>query len=303
MYDVFVIGAGPAGLTAAIYAARSGLSVAVVEKQVPGGQIAYTHHLENYPGFAEGISGGEFSQQMREQAQRFGAEVISDEIQSVCLQGAQKSAQGRAGEYQARAVILAMGAAPRKLGLAGEEQMVGAGISYCATCDGAFFRGRDAIVIGGGDTAFEDALYLADIAKSVTLVHRRNEFRAQEYLIGKAKEKENLSMLLGYRPAALEGDAMGFEAVVLEHAETGEQKRLPADGLFVAIGRIPDTGILQGQMTLDAAGYLLAGEDTKTEIAGVFAAGDVRAKSLRQVATAVSDGAVAAEQAREYLMR
>lgn len=302
MYDVFIIGAGPAGLTAAIYAARSGLRVAVAEKQVPGGQIAYTHQLENYPGFARGISGGEFSQQLKEQAQRFGAEVISDEIGSVSLKGEQKSAQGRAGNYQARSVILAMGAAPRKLGLAGEEEMVGSGLSYCATCDGAFFRGRDAIVIGGGDTAFEDALYLADIAKSVTLVHRRNEFRAQEYLIGKAKEKENLSMLLGYRPAALEG-TLGFEAVTLEHAETGEKRRLAADGLFVAIGRIPDTGILQGEMALDAAGYLQAGEDTKTEIAGVFAAGDVRAKSLRQVATAVSDGAVAAEQAREYLMR
>lgn len=302
MYDILVIGAGPAGLTAAIYAARSGLGVAVVEKQVPGGQIAYTHQLENYPGFAEGISGGEFSEQLKEQAERFGAKVISDEIVSVDFAQESKKAVGRAQQYEARAVILAMGAAPRKLGLAGEDDMVGAGLSYCATCDGAFFRGRDTIVIGGGDTAFEDALYLCDIAKSVTLVHRRQEFRAQEYLINKARGKENLTMLLGYRPKALEG-VLGFEAVVLEHAETGEEKRLAADGLFVAIGRIPDTGILQGQMALDKAGYIPSPEDTKTEIPGVFAAGDVRAKALRQVATAVSDGAVAAEQAREFLNR
>lgn len=302
MYDVLVIGAGPAGLTAAIYAARSGLGVVVVEKQVPGGQIAYTHQLENYPGFAEGISGGTFSEQLKEQAERFGAKVVSDEILSVDFSQESKKAVGRAERYEARAVILAMGAAPRKLGLAGEDGMVGAGLSYCATCDGAFFRDKDTIVIGGGDTAFEDALYLCDIAKSVTLVHRRQEFRAQEYLINKAKEKENLTMLLGYRPKALEG-ALGFEAILLENAETGEEKRLAGDGLFVAIGRIPDTGILQGQMALDKAGYLPSPEDTKTEIPGVFAAGDVRAKALRQVATAVSDGAVAAEQAREFLNR
>ncbi len=302
MYDILVIGAGPAGLTAAIYAARSGLNVLVAEKQVPGGQIAYTHQLENYPGFAEGISGGTFSQQLKEQAERFGAAVVSDEIVSVELEAEIKTATGRAGQYQARAVILAMGAAPRKLGLAGEDEMVGSGLSYCATCDGAFFRGGNTIVIGGGDTAFEDALYLCDVAAHVTLVHRRNEFRAQEYLIKKAKARENLTMLLGYRPKALEG-ALGFEVVVLEQVETGEEKRLAGDGLFVAIGRIPDTGILQGKMQLDAAGYLPSGENTRTEIAGVFAAGDVRAKVLRQVATAVSDGAVAAEQAREFLNR
>ena len=302
MYDILVVGAGPAGLTAAIYAARSGLGVAVVEKQVPGGQIAYTHQLENYPGFAEGISGGAFSQQLKEQAERFGAKVLSDEILSVDFSGQSKKAMGRGGNYEARAVILAMGAAPRKLGLPGEDSMVGAGLSYCATCDGAFFRGKDTIVIGGGDTAFEDALYLCDVAKSVTLVHRRQEFRAQEYLINKAKEKENLTMLLGYRPKALEG-VLGFEAIVLESTETGQEKKLAADGLFVAIGRIPDTGILQGQLALDKAGYLPSSEDTRTEIPGVFAAGDVRAKALRQVATAVSEGAVAAEQAREFLNR
>ena len=302
IYDVLIIGAGPAGLTAAIYAARSGLHVAAIEKQVPGGQIAYTHKMENYPGFSQGISGGEFAAQLKSQAERFGAEIISDEILSVELEGEQKKAFGRAGEYAAKAVILAMRAAPRKLGLAGEEQMVGAGISYCATCDGAFFRGRDTIVIGGGDTALEDALYLCDLAKSVTLVHRRNEFRAQEYLIKRAKERKNLSILLGYRPKALEG-ALGFEAIVLENVQTGEEKKLSADGLFVAIGRVADTGILKGKVHLDAAGYLPSAEDTKTELPGVFAAGDVRQKALRQVATAVADGAVAAEQAREYLNR
>ena len=238
MYDILMIGGGPAGLTAAIYGARAGLSVAVVEKAAPGGQITSTHQLENYPGFVQGISGGEFSQDLLEQARRFGAQVFADEIVSLQLEGKIKTAEGKNGKYQSKTVILALGAAPRKLGIPGEEQYVGMGVSYCATCDGAFFKGLRVAVVGGGDTAFEDALYLADLAAEVYLIHRRETFRAQRYLIEKAEKKKNIHFIRQAVPLEI-GGGMDLEYIILQNVQTGERQQLAVEGVFVAVGQQP----------------------------------------------------------------
>lgn len=301
MYDILMIGGGPAGLTAAIYGARAGLSVAVVEKAAPGGQITSTHQLENYPGFVQGISGGEFSQDLLEQARRFGAQVFADEIVSLQLEGKIKTAEGKNGKYQSKTVILALGAAPRKLGIPGEAQYVGMGVSYCATCDGAFFKGLRVAVVGGGDTAFEDALYLADLAAEVYLIHRRETFRAQRYLIEKAEKKENIHFIRQAVPLEI-GGGMDLEYIILQNVQTGERQQLAVEGVFVAVGQQPDTALVQGKVDLDAAGYIEADENTGTNIPGVFAAGDVRKKALRQVVTAAADGAVAAMAAYHTIL-
>lgn len=293
MYDLLVIGGGPAGLTAAIYGARAGLSVAVVEKAAAGGQITSTHRLENYPGFVQGISGAEFSQRLLEQALRFGAQMIADEISSLQLEGKVKKAEGKGGTYQAKAVVLALGAAPRKLNIPGEQQFTGMGVSYCATCDGAFFKGLRVAVIGGGDTAFEDALYLSELASEVYLIHRRDTFRAQQYLIHRAEEKENIRFIREAIPLEI-GGGMDLEHLTLKNVRTGEQTTLPVEGVFIAAGHLPNTQLVQGSVALDESGYIIAGEDTCTNLPGVFAAGDVRKKSLRQVVTAAADGAAAA---------
>lgn len=301
MYDILMIGGGPAGLTAAIYGARAGLSVAVVEKAAPGGQITSTHQLENYPGFVQGISGGEFSQDLLEQARRFGAQAFADEIVSLQLEGKIKTAEGKNGKYQSKTVILALGAAPRKLGIPGEEQYVGMGVSYCATCDGAFFKGLRVAVVGGGDTAFEDALYLADLAAEVYLIHRRETFRAQRYLIEKAEKKKNIHFIRQAVPLEI-GGGMDLEYIILQNVQTGERQQLAVEGVFVAVGQQPDTALVQGKVDLDAAGYIEADENTGTNIPGVFAAGDVRKKALRQVVTAAADGAVAAMAAYHTIL-
>ncbi|PWL45850.1 MAG: thioredoxin-disulfide reductase [Clostridiales bacterium] len=301
MYDILTIGGGPAGLTAAIYGARAGLSVAVVEKAVPGGQITSTHQLENYPGFAQGISGAEFSQQLLEQAKRVGAQVLTDEILSLQLEGKVKKAEGKAGSYQAKTMILALGAAPRKLEIPGEQQFTGMGVSYCATCDGAFFKGLRVAVIGGGDTAFEDARYLSDLAAEVYLVHRRDTFRAQQYLVEKAKAKENIHFIKQAVPVEICG-GMDLEYIVLQDVQTGKRQELAVEGVFAAVGQKPNTELVQGKIALDAAGYIEADENTRTNIPGIFAAGDVRKKRLRQVVTAAADGAVAAMEAYHTIL-
>ena len=301
MVDVAIIGAGPAGLTAAIYASRAGMKTLIFEQMAPGGQITSTHKLENYPGFPGGIAGSDFSLALKEQAESFGAELRSEKILRMELGGQPKSIISSQGEYEAKTVILALGASPRKLGIAGEEEYTGNGVSYCATCDGAFFRGMEVCVVGGGDTALEDAIYLANLAKKVSVIHRRDTFRAQHVLVERARAKENIEFILDTVPVKIEG-GMELESILLKNAKTGEERSLPIAGCFVAIGHEPDTRLVEGQVYLDSQGYIIAGENTLTNVPGVFAAGDVRTKTLRQVVTAVSDGAVAQQAAQEYLL-
>ena len=299
--DVAVIGAGPAGLTAGLYAARAGLSVAIYERISPGGQLAQTERVENYPGFAEGADGFELAWAMKEQAEHFGAVIVSEEVTAVDFSGEVKTLTTPCGQHKARSVIVATGARPRKMGLAGEERLAGRGVSYCATCDGNFFRGKSVCVLGGGNTAAADAKYLARICERVYLVHRRDTLRAS------AIDRERLSSLLNVefvwnsRIADLHSEEGRLAAVEVEDVATGARRTLPVEGLFVAIGTIPNADFLEGVLPVDKGGYIVADESGATSVPGVFAAGDVRAKGLRQVVTAVSDGAIAAESAAAYV--
>lgn len=289
MHDLIIIGGGPAGLTAGIYAARAGLDVIVIEKGFAGGQASTTNLIENYPGFPEGMGGPELMMRFQEQAERWGCTFAYDEVRNVELSGEIK----RAGDYEARAAIIAAGAVPRKLGVPGEEMYTGRGVSYCATCDGAFYKGREVAVIGGGDTAVEDVLYLSKFASKVYLIHRRNELRAK----GKAAEKalENCEFMGGRIVSAFEREE-GRIRIVFEGGES-----LMVDGAFIAAGTQPGTDIFRGKLDMDEGGYIIAGEDCKTSVDGVFCAGDCRKKPLRQVVTAASDGAVAASMAVKWL--
>ena len=294
MYDVMIIGGGPAGLTAALYAARAGLKTLLAEQAFAGGQASTTDQLENYPGFPEGIGGPELMMRFEEQAQRFGAEEQYVQIDRLELDGPVKRAFAGDQVFEAKTVILCMGAQRRHLGVPGEEENIGRGVSYCATCDGAFYRGKRVAVLGGGDTAVEDALYLSR-ASHVTLIHRRNELRARGAAVRRLRESENVDFLLETQVKAIR---RGEGGLALELDRGGE---LPVDGVFIAVGTEPISDLVRGQVELNAAGYVLAGEDTKTSLSGVFCAGDLRAKALRQVVTAAADGAVAAHMAAVYL--
>jgi len=297
--DVIIIGAGPAGMTAAIYAARAGAKPLVIEKSFAGGQMTSTADIENYPGF-ESINGIDLSMQMEKQAKNFGAEVISAQVQSVEFKSDIKNVCTDKGDFTAGAVIIAMGARRRSIGCEGEEKFIGAGVSYCASCDGNFFRGRDVCVVGGGNTALEDAIYLANICGKVYLIHRRDTFRGTKTLIDRVKEKSNIEILYDTVVESINGkDSVEFIAV--KNVKTGEKNDIPLSGVFAAVGTIPETELFSGQLEIDEKGYLISGEDTKTKIPGVFAAGDIRKKPLYQIATAVSDGAVAGNAAAEYI--
>lgn len=299
MHDIIIIGAGPAGLTAAIYAGRAGIRPLVIEKLAAGGQIANTHLLENYPGFPEGVNGQDFSELLKKQAERFGAEFVSDEILSAELTGETKKLKGYSREYEGKTVIIAGGAVPRKLGIPGEEDYIGMGISFCATCDGMFFRNMETAVIGGGDTALADAIYLSNLCKKVYIVHRRDEFRASKLLVSQAESKENIEFVMDSIPQSFFGE-LDFGGIELLNKKTDETTRLEVQGCFEAVGYDPDTAYFS-ELELDRSGYIIAGEDTKTNIPGVFAAGDIRTKRLRQVVTAAADGAVAADEAASYI--
>lgn len=302
IYDMIIIGGGPAGYTAALYGARAGLSVLVVEKMTIGGQMTETGDIDNYPGFDQGIDGITLGMKMQAGAERFGAETIYDEVTSVKLDGEIKEIQTAfSDKLYTKTVVIATGAGPRRLGLAGEEDFMGQGIHYCAHCDGRFYKGRTVAVIGGGNTAVGDALYLSNLAEKVYLVHRRDSFRASAVLSGALAEKNNIELVLSATPKELlaEGGLSGIKVAFSD----GSERTLTCDGVFVSIGRVPATDMFSGSVELDAQGYIVAGEDTKTSLAGVFAAGDVRVKSLRQVITAAADGAIAAHEAGEYLAR
>lgn len=299
--DIAVIGAGPAGMTAALYAARAGWKTAVFEQLAPGGQMGSTDRVDNYPGFPEGVDGYQLAFNMSQQAERFGATTISADITSLELDGPEKLIHAGDAVYRAKSVIVATGASPRPIGVQGEQELRGHGISYCATCDGNFFRGKDVIVYGGANTAVEDSLYLAKICKSVTIVYRRDHVRATAIYTQAAEAADNITFKYHSTITAVHGTDGVFSGVTITDVNDGSTEEIPAAALFVAIGNVPNTALLADQVERDRSGYVVAGEDCATSIDGVFVAGDIRTKPLRQVVTAVSDGAVAAEAAATFL--
>ena len=298
-FDIIVVGAGPAGLTAAIYARRASKSVLVLEAKAWGGQIINTPDIENYPVIAH-ISGVDFANDLYRQATALGAEVRLEKVVSVQAQGDCKLVQTTKDEYKAGAVILATGSENRKLGVEREQALTGRGVSYCATCDGNFFRKRDVAVVGGGNTALEDALYLAEIVNKVYLIHRRDSFRGEESTVARLREKENVEFVYNANVTALLGEKR-LTGVEVTDKLTGAKRTLAIDGLFVAVGRIPENESFRALIQLDEAGYAVAGENCRTRTPGVFVAGDNRTKELRQLVTAAADGAVAATEAVKYL--
>lgn len=300
MYDMIIIGSGPAGLAAAIYGQRAKLSVLVIEKQpMSGGQIVNTPDVDNYPGLP-GVGGFELASRFRAHADTMGAEVIVGEVTALELSGDVKKVTTEAMTYEGKTVVIATGATHRKLGVPGEEQLVGAGVSYCATCDGAFFRGKEVAVIGGGDVALEDALFLSRISRKVYLIHRRDELRGAKSLQEKVFEAENIEIIWDTVVEAIEGKG-SVERLALRQMKTGEKSSLPVQGVFVAVGIQPNSDLFQGLVDMDESGYIQAGEDGVTGTPGVFVAGDVRTKRLRQVITAASDGANAVTSVEHYL--
>ncbi len=293
MKDIAIIGAGTAGLTAAIYARRAGSSVTVFEGEAPGGQIINTPEIDNFPGLP-GVSGYEYANKLFEQAQAFGAEFVFDKVKKV--EGSLEEGFVLTTEYgtvcEAKTIIIASGVKRREMGLAGEQEYTGRGISYCATCDGAFFKGKTAAVFGGGNTAVEDAAYLANICKKVYIIHRRNEFRANKALVDEMLAHDNVETKLSFTVSAIHGDDK-LTGVTLTSVD-GHDEELPTDALFVAIGLIPENGVFLQLVDLDDAGYVIADENCETSTPGVFAAGDCRTKDVRQLVTAAADGAVAA---------
>lgn len=300
MYDIIIIGSGPAGLSAAIYAQRACLDTIVIEKNgISGGQVLNTWEVDNYPGFP-GVTGFELSRQFREHANKLGARVVQDEVVQVELSGNVKKIVCEEETYEARCVILASGAHHRTLEVPGEEELRGAGVSYCATCDGAFFRGRTVAVVGGGDAALEDAIFLARMCEKVYIVHRRDKLRGAKRLQERLQALENIEFVWNSETVAIEGNAQ-VEALRLRQTKTGEERRLDVDGVFIAVGIAPESELYAGQLELDEQGYIRADESGQTSVPGVFAAGDVRTKALRQILTAASDGANCVASAERYL--
>lgn len=298
--DMIIIGGGPAGYTAALYAARAGLEAAVIEKMSIGGQMALTDIIDNYPGFEEGVEGFTLGMKMQAGAERFGAKTVYAEVTRVDLEGDVKRVVTTDEVYFTRTVVIATGADPRTLGIAGEERLIGRGLHYCAHCDGRFYKGKEVMVIGGGNTAAADALYLSHLASKVTVVHRRDTLRATKIYHDPLMKAENVEFLWDSAVVDYTVDTRVNGAKV-KNLKTGEITDVTCDGIFVSIGRKPNTALFEGQIELDPAGYIVADETTRTNIPGVYAVGDVRTKALRQVVTAVGDGAVAVHFAEEYL--
>lgn len=290
IYDLIIIGSGPAGLAAAIYAQRAKLDTVVIEENfVSGGQVVTTYEVDNYPGLP-GISGMDLGTTLREHAEKMGAVFIRDKVLGLELEGPDKIVTGKKETYHARTVILATGAKHRMLGVPGEEELSGMGVSYCATCDGAFFRGKTVAVAGGGDVAVEDAIFLARACEKVYLIHRRDELRAAKILQERLMALDNVEILWDTVVDEIRGENK-VESLLLTQKKTGEKKELPVDGIFIAVGITPNSELVQGKLEMDEQGYIRAGEDGVTSVEGVYAAGDVRTKQLRQILTAASDGA------------
>ena len=300
IYDMVIVGGGPAGYTAALYAARAGLRVILLEKLSAGGQMALTSQIDNYPGFPNGVDGFQLAESMEEQARRFGAETELAEVTSLHLDQPIKEIQTTEGTFLGKTVVIATGANPRPLGLPGEWELIGRGVNYCAACDGMFYKDKTVVVVGGGNTAAADALTLSRIAKKVIVVHRRDTLRATKVYHQPLMEASNVEFRWNSTVTELlHGEKI--TGVKLQDVQTGLESIIECDGLFVSIGRAPATSLAQGQLELDQAGYIVAEESTQTSLPGVFAVGDVRTKVLRQVVTAVADGAMAVHYAEEYL--
>lgn len=299
IYDVIIAGAGPAGMTAAVYTSRANMSTLMLERGIPGGQMANTEEIENYPGFGS-ILGPDLSTKMFEHAQQFGAEYAYGDIKEVRDEAPYKRVLAGDKEYLAKSVIIATGAEHRLLGAPGEKELSGRGVSYCAVCDGAFFRGKELVVVGGGDSAVEEAVFLTRFASKVTIIHRRDQFRAQKILQKRAMENEKISVIWDTQVKEIRGEGK-VQSVLLENVKTNEQSELATDGVFIYVGMDPLTDSVRGLGVTNEAGYVLTDEKMNTKVKGVFAAGDVREKMLRQVVTATGDGSIAAQSAQHFV--
>ena len=300
MEDLIIIGAGPAGLTAGLYAARARLKTLMLEKLSPGGQVLMTDWVENYPGFPDGISGFEIMDKMRRQAEKFGLEIKSQEVSRLDVVPEKQIMATHDGNLESKGLILACGATPQRLGIEGESLLTGKGVSYCATCDGPFYRGQEVAVIGGGDTAVEEALFLTKFASRIYLVHRRDKLRATKLLQERVWSEEKIEIIWDSIPERIVGEA-GVEGIDLKNVKTGEKSSLSVQGVFVFIGYRPNNDLVKGLLELDELGFVITSNHMETSMPGVFAAGDIRSKLLRQIATAVGDGATAAFAAERYL--
>ena len=300
IYDMIIIGGGPGGYTAALYAARAGLDVIVLEKLSAGGQMALTSQIDNYPGFEDGIDGFTLGEKMQAGAEKFGAKTEYAEVFSVDLKSIPKVVETSEGTFYGHTVVLATGASPRDLGVSGEKELVGRGIHYCAACDGMFYKGKTVVIVGGGNTAAADAFVLSRIAKKVILVHRRDTLRATKVYHDPLMRAENVDFRWNSTVSEFISDGKVTD-VKIKDVNTGEESVINCDGVFISVGRKPATELVKDQLELDSGGYVIADESTKTNIPGVYAVGDVRIKKVRQIVTAVADGAVAAHEAEEYL--
>ena len=300
IYDMIIIGGGPGGYTAALYAARAGLDVIVLEKLSAGGQMALTSQIDNYPGFEDGIDGFTLGEKMQAGAERFGAKSEYAEVFSANLSSSPKVLETSEGTFYGHTVVLATGASPRELGIAGEKELIGRGVNYCAACDGMFYKGKTVVVVGGGNSAAADAMQLSRICEKVILVHRRDTLRATKIYHEPLKKAENIEFRWNSEVSEFISDGK-VTGVKLKDVNTGEESIVECAGVFISVGRKPATELVKDQLDLDQSGYVIADESTKTNLPGVYAIGDVRTKKLRQIVTAVADGAVAVHEAEEYL--
>ncbi len=300
MEDLIIIGAGPAGLTAGLYAARARLKTLMLERLSPGGQVLMTDWVENYPGFPDGISGFDLMDKMRRQAEKFGLDIKSTEVSRLDVLKEKQILATDNGNLESKAVILACGATPQRLGIEGESLLTGKGVSYCATCDGPFYREQEVAVIGGGDTAVEEALFLTKFASKIYLVHRRDKLRATKLLQERAWSEEKIEIIWDSIPKTIVGEA-GVEGIDLKNVKTGEESHLPVQGVFVFIGYRPNNELVKGVLECDERGFVVTSNNMETSETGIFAAGDITSKLLRQISTAVGDGATAAFAAERYL--
>lgn len=299
IYDTIIIGAGPAGLTAALYSARAELKTLLIDKQGPGGQAATTHLVENYPGVIS-VSGPDLATNMFSQVMELGVELVVEDIQNLSLTGEVKEIITDGGEYKGKTVIIATGVESRKLGVSGETEFRGRGVSYCATCDGAFFKGKRVAVIGGGDSAVEEANFLTRFVEKLYIVHRRSELRATKIVQNRAFKNPKIEFVLDSVVTDIKGENK-VQSIVVENIKTKESHSIDVDGLFIYIGSNPNTKFLHGQVNLDEYGFIITNEDMETNVEGVFAAGDIRVKTLRQIVTACADGAIASFKAEKYI--